>query len=363
MPDVRFQQPGPWFSRRERAEILDTYLARLRRAGNPLVGNARARILLIKQAESILDELSRPGQDETPDWSTSPSSGARLLSIDIGAIRAAQGIPPTASVDAALMLFESALPVLTRPPAGPDPNWQRTVAVSGELHREIMRRVALASVSYVGFLISKLRAAHLGERQRVARELHDRAAHGIGVAIRNIELHHVYAIGDPPRARHLLDAAEEVLRDALGMVRTLSAELRQTLTDNSLDQALRHYLRGNVPPSVRHELITTGNSTVLPPDIGEELYLILREAVRNAIRHAGMTELTVSIDTRPHLVRASVRDNGKGFDPAAVHGAATGGMLSIAERAELLGGVLDVSSRPGQGTTVSVVVPLPERPG
>jgi signal transduction histidine kinase len=111
-----------------------------------------------------------------------------------------------------------------------------------------------------------------------------------------------------------------------------------------------------VPAALRCSLEITGDAKGLPPHVGEELYLIMGEAVRNAVRHAGATELSLAVTVTETQVSAAVRDDGRGFDPARAPG---GGLLGMGERAQLLCGSLEVTGGPGRGTIVTVRVPLP----
>ena len=94
---------------------------------------------------------------------------------------------------------------------------------------------------------------------------------------------------------------------------------------------------------------------MLPDDTRYELFVIIREALRNSVRHAGAEEISVEIDIAPHEVVATVVDDGVGFDPSRV--TRTNGLTSMAERAELLHGGVTIGSRVGQGTSVIVRIP------
>jgi signal transduction histidine kinase len=195
------------------------------------------------------------------------------------------------------------------------------------------------------------------ERRRIARELHDRVGHGMGLALQNLELYHHYAQRDPERGRAKLAATATVLRDCARAVRQLSSELRRSVDGDGIGPALEAYLRGAAPPTLRTSLAVVGDTTALPPEVSEELYLILREATWNAVRHAGAAELRLVLAVTDAWVTASATDDGRGFDPGAVHGRG-GGLASMAERAHLLRGSLDVTSASGRGTTVTLRIPL-----
>lgn len=101
-----------------------------------------------------------------------------------------------------------------------------------------------------------------------------------------------------------------------------------------------------------------GDTKQVPPNLSEELYLILREATRNALSHAHATEIRVSIDISERCVIAAVTDNGRGFISATRSAPHGGGLPSMAERVELLCGSFDLTSTPGRGTSVCLRLPL-----
>ena len=88
---------------------------------------------------------------------------------------------------------------------------------------------------------------------------------------------------------------------------------------------------------------------------------IVREALTNVRRHAGATEVSVSVRQHEGSIRLTVHDNGRGFAPHAVP---TGhhGILGMRERARLLGGALRLVSRPGRGVTITVIAPAKKMP-
>ena len=99
-----------------------------------------------------------------------------------------------------------------------------------------------------------------------------------------------------------------------------------------------------------------GEEIELPTAVEEELYRIAQEALNNSLKHAQATSITVRITVTPDKQRVvlEVADDGRGFDPQALEDKGGLGLRSIRERVEGLGGVLNVSSSPGQGTIVTV---------
>jgi len=210
------------------------------------------------------------------------------------------------------------------------------------------------------------------ERQRIGRELHDRVAHTMGVAHQNLQLYAVYAKSDPTRAADKLKRATEATKTALEQTRDLSAQLaRQGMeeTHEGLGAALRELLDTYVPEGVETALSVEGAESAVPPHVADQAYLVMREAVRNAVEHSGCGRVEVSIEVQDAGLWGSVEDDGTGFDPRedpddTRSGRGDGGpdegvgLRSMRKRAELLGGRLNLDSEFGSGTVVEVWVPL-----
>ena len=97
----------------------------------------------------------------------------------------------------------------------------------------------------------------------------------------------------------------------------------------------------------------------LPEHIEVALYRIAQEAVQNVVKHSRALTARLSFAVRDGVARLEIIDAGAGFDPGGTRSGGFG-MLSMAERAELVGGRVSVRSRPGEGTTVAVAVPIGE---
>ncbi|WP_190130898.1 sensor histidine kinase [Streptomyces mashuensis] len=207
-----------------------------------------------------------------------------------------------------------------------------------------------------------------GERRRVARDLHDEVAAGLGAALTSFELYDMYRDTRPELAQRKLAAARDAVRASLENLRGVMAGLRTPVesTDTTgtaspvpLAAALAHdpATTDRAPGAVR--VLVTGDESLMPPRTAREVLLVLREARRNALRHARAGRITVTVDVTPDEVRATVEDDGHGFqDPEAAASGRHGGLLAMRERAALLGGSLTVDSRPGHGTRVLLRVPL-----
>jgi signal transduction histidine kinase len=205
-------------------------------------------------------------------------------------------------------------------------------------------------------IVNRLRRAYTKERRRLARDLHDQVAHALSVALNSLELHQLYLDSDPRRALAQLRTAVRAVRRSQETVRALCWDLRRREVTGGLAAALREYFAAVAPPVLDWEVAVTGDDSRLPAESCDELFLALREAVRNALIHAYPRRVEVAVRIEPDAVRATVSDDGVGFNTAWY--GQTGGLASIRERAELLGGNATVSSTPGTGTTVLLLIPL-----
>jgi signal transduction histidine kinase/ligand-binding sensor domain-containing protein len=210
-------------------------------------------------------------------------------------------------------------------------------------------------------------AAVLGERNRIARELHDTLAQGFtGVSM---QLEAVSAkLGGAEAAREHLNQARLLVRSSLAEARRSVRDLRTELLDGaSLGEALSVVARQLTSGSeVRAEVSTTGAPRRLPERVERNLLRVGQEALTNAVRHAGATRVRVRLDYEGRRVRLEVADDGRGFQTHANghgNGGDSGGfgLRGMRERVAQLGGELSIDSRPGAGTVVTVSAPLSDK--
>lgn len=181
------------------------------------------------------------------------------------------------------------------------------------------------------------------DRQGLSRELHDRVAHAIVVGLNSLELSEFYADdGRPERARDKRTDAVRFLHQALHTAKELATRLRTSGTEP------------------RHALHPPRPAPAGTTDVGE-IYLILREAVGNALAHAGADDITISLCTRGGTMVAEVADDGSGLQRGGRERSTGLGLASMQERAALLGGSLRTGPGPGGGTRITVTVPLAAR--
>lgn len=341
------------------AAARDGVLDSIRAMRTPLMADPVVAEQLLRQADSVLDDvatamLSADGARTT--WQASE------LTEEIGASRAHHRVPPTESLRAAAAMFEILLPAVVAAARDRQLDEQAVLVAVCSLHESILRRIGLGAMSYARFLLSKVNNAHRDERHRIARELHDQAAHAVGVALQDLELHDLYVDRDPTRARTRVAGARAAMSEALTVVRQLAQELRGSPAElGSLERALADYLTWRVPPEI-HTKLSIADDVDPPNEVCEELYFVLREAIRNAVVHAEARHLEVVVTLADGDIHATVRDDGRGFDVDAVSASPAGvGLSSMRERLDLLAGTLEITSVRGKGTTITVRIAHPEQ--
>jgi len=213
-------------------------------------------------------------------------------------------------------------------------------------------------------LVQRLISVHEEERARLSRELHDGTGQSLAALL--VGLRHVENARSLKAVRLAAARQRELVAQTLDEVGRLARGLRPTaLDDLGLKAALeRHASDQAWLFGVQITLDARGlGRWRLPREIETALYRGAQEAIANAGRHAEARRVCIRLERQPRTIRLTVTDDGRGFDVArALQAHRRLGLHTIRERAELLGGRVEISSAPGQGTTVSLVVPVPASP-
>ena len=338
------------------ASIVRETIVRIESAALPLPVRLDAEAE--RQMRAILDEaadaIEGPDDPGAADG-LALSYDASSPQLQTGRIRASQRVHPAQSLLLADALFDTALPRLTGLVPGGRASTERVTRI---LHRAIWRRFPAGAIAYTEALRQSLFEADRESRLSVSRELHDRVAHGILAGIQFIELSL-----DPAHPRPELTRALSALRAAVQDVRGLAADLREMVGDRHLDEALRAYADATAAAGPRIGLTVTGSSRRLPRAIGEEAYMIVIEAIRNARTHAlSATGVRVDVEWAARELTVTVADDGPGLPGKQDGGDQPGGrgigLRSMQERADLIGATLSLESGDGEGTRVRIRVPV-----
>jgi signal transduction histidine kinase len=236
--------------------------------------------------------------------------------------------------------------------------------------------VLLAMIAWVVVLGRRLReqmaiirqklrsSAVLEERNRIARELHDTVEQELAGITMQLDLAVDCFNHAPPIALQALETARKMSRHSMVDARRSVWDLRCHFLENgNLTSALKSVVNSlNLPSNLRVEVVVEGTPVRLAPAMEMNLLRIGQEAVGNAAKHGQAENIEISLSYMPGRVRLTVRDNGRGFDPAANTPTGHFGLLDMRERARCLGCDLQVESLANVGTTISVEVPIDAQP-
>jgi PAS domain S-box-containing protein len=230
----------------------------------------------------------------------------------------------------------------------------RMIGMVADVTERKLAEDALAKVS------GRLIEAQEEERRWIARELHDDIGQRLALLMNNLALMEQHPPGSVAeirkRTQEHLESLREIAVDAQAMSHRLhSSKLRylgivaaaqsfcQELTEQRKVKIGFKY--ADIPAAVTEEISLC-------------LFRVLQEALNNAVRHSGVLHFEVELRGAPDEIHLSVQDAGCGFDLETVKNNRGLGLVSMQERAKLVKGTFSIDSRPGQGTTIRVRVPL-----
>lgn len=204
--------------------------------------------------------------------------------------------------------------------------------------------------------------AVIQERNRLAREIHDSLAQTLSfLKLTTARMQNYLGEGDYPRLNQAIKESYQALTEAYADTRKAIDDLRfaplQKLPD-WLEQ-LAHDFEQENGISVRLRIST--DSLELPSEIQVQLMRIIQEALNNVRKHAQAHQVKLDVRQWNHDLIIQIQDNGKGFQPEEVPEYSRYGLRGMRERSEAIGADFQVISKPGQGTTISIRLPVPHQ--
>jgi signal transduction histidine kinase len=201
------------------------------------------------------------------------------------------------------------------------------------------------------------------ERNRLALELHDTLAHTLSGLSVQLETVKAYWDVDQRTARSTLDKSLAATHSGLEETRRALKSLRASpLEDMGLALALRKMVEDTASrANLALDMPDIIMMQLLSPEVEHCIYRVAQEAVTNVMKHANAKKMTVKLESAGGKTILSVSDDGTGFNVDAVDKTSHFGLAGMQERAQMAGGELSVTSKPGSGTTVKLTVNQAER--
>lgn len=201
--------------------------------------------------------------------------------------------------------------------------------------------------------------AQEAERTRIARELQEETAQTLSLLM--LRLRVAKRTPEEERRAQLMDEMRAELAEVAERIRGTARALQPpALTDLGVAAAIEAFARTAAPDGPPIHVVSTDIRGLLTTDGELALYRIVQEAVGNAVRHAGASEIQVSVSRNGEWVVTDVSDDGCGFSEDRLELRQSLGLFGMQERALYAGGSVAVDSAPGEGTRVQIRIPVAE---
>jgi signal transduction histidine kinase len=221
-------------------------------------------------------------------------------------------------------------------------------------------REAMEAQDRLRALSHRVQAVRDEEAERIARELHDELGQMLtGLKMELTSARRAGSGGAQPDADEALRRMSEQIDGAIDAVRRISSELRPPVLDRlGLAPAIDWLARElGAKSGLRVHLHASGVEEPVDRLVSTTLFRIVQEALTNVVRHAAAGEVTIDLVGHADTIAVTVRDDGRGCDPAVAEGPPALGILGMRERARLVGGTWRMRGAPGEGMTIEVEVP------
>jgi signal transduction histidine kinase len=232
---------------------------------------------------------------------------------------------------------------------------RRTLLMEAELQQRYEE--GLRARQELQELSARLLSAQEEERRSISRELHDEVGQSLSALLMEAGNAAARVSPDSTEVRRHVESIKRLAEASVQVIRNMSLLLRPSMLDDlGLVPALEWQAREVFKRTgLRVQVTADENASELPDEHKTCIYRVVQEALHNCARHAQARNVTVEVREQPSQIVLTVEDDGRGFDSRRVRGL---GLVGMEERVHHLGGILRVKSRPGDGTTIAVVLPL-----
>ncbi len=212
---------------------------------------------------------------------------------------------------------------------------------------------------------ARLQTIREDERSAIAREIHDEL--GQMLTVLRMELGSLETVlkRDAPSLLAKTKSMTSLITDSINSVRRIATELRPPFLDDlGLSAAIEWQAeRFGEQSGIRCDYLPPTSELRLDISRTTALFRICQEALTNVMRHAGASHVHIALTHEQDAVVLSIHDNGRGIAPEDVGAMKSLGLLGMRERASIFGGTVEITGRPGRGSTVTARIPLPRPSG
>ena len=238
------------------------------------------------------------------------------------------------------------------------------LATNASLEREITDRLGKEdefrrSTEQLRELSARLQSVREEERTHLARAIHDELGQALTGLKMDVAWLQKHLDQQQPALLEKTQAMSDLIDVVVQAVRRIATELRPGILDLSLVATIEWQLQEFQNRSgIQGKLISAPEETTLDADGATTVFRIFQEILTNVTRHAQATQIEVSVEEDATFLTLQVQDNGRGITEKEIHSPKSIGLLGMRERARLRAGEVHFHGTPGQGTTVTVRLPL-----
>jgi signal transduction histidine kinase len=208
-------------------------------------------------------------------------------------------------------------------------------------------------------LSARLQSVREEERTRIARAIHDELGQTLTGLKMDVAWLQSHLDPQQPALLAKTEAMSDLIDTTVQMVRRISTELRPGILDLGLVATIEWQLQEfQARTGVESNLISTPEETTLDDDGSTVVFRIFQEILTNVVRHAQATQIKVTLEETAAFLTLRVEDNGRGITENEIDSPRSIGLLGMQERARLRAGEVEFHGTPGQGTIVTVRLPL-----
>jgi PAS domain S-box-containing protein len=198
------------------------------------------------------------------------------------------------------------------------------------------------------------------ERANIAREIHDELGQQLTGLKMDITWLMKKVLPDDPVIKNKFEDSIKLIDASVKTIRRITTELRPSIIDDLGLNAAFEWLVADFSKRMGIEMQYQNNfdDADIDSNVSIGLFRILQESLTNIARHAGAKKVVISIENVKGEIRLSIQDDGKGFEPSAKQAGPTFGLLGIKERTYMMKGDCEIYSKPGEGTRISIHIPV-----